>query len=172
MSNYHSQKACKDTDLYHAKTKAHFIIFGTCEQRIDRDEKKYVLNLHSSVIHRYLPEPEKNSLLFEMESVFPHEILIPKSNEYDGFKVASETIGFSSKHIMGLASLNSYDPFTSLKIHYSLFIETKEYIKIRKNIFVENIKALLPDKIAIECQMIMRHFFNKTAQRLSLTIAV
>ena len=111
---YYAKKVNLSSDeeikKYGLKSKASFIIFGRSRSQRKVQGRSYIaLNLRGMVFHKVVDENIHMNLEKEFTELFPSNLLIPEDNELFGFELTSQWIAMTSKYIIAIASMISWD---------------------------------------------------------------
>ncbi|MCJ7457629.1 MAG: hypothetical protein MUP17_01390 [candidate division Zixibacteria bacterium] len=140
------------------RAKAHFIIYGSCKQRLEKGNPHYYLSLDAVVIHKPIPPIVHDKFSQEFAELFPRRVLIPLENEISGFEITKDWIGLVARYIIGVAAFLSGEfPFSfelSKELHAQLKGVQTDILQIKK------IKARVPLLISESCLAIAnKHYF-------------
>jgi len=87
-------------------TKGIFYIYGNFKTRNEIDEK-YILTIHSIVLHKKIDKEKSTKLSREMSSILPREISFNLNQEVSGITITARSLYLASRYIVGIASLIS-----------------------------------------------------------------
>lgn len=108
-----------------AKSKAHFMIFGSLKKRFHKKKEHYIFNIDSIVRHAPIPQQISLQLANEMNEIFPKEIMIKQDNEYEGFQVSNEWTAIVTEHIIAVAAYLTGDFNLASRLHENIANELK-----------------------------------------------
>ncbi|MCJ7457617.1 MAG: hypothetical protein MUP17_01330 [candidate division Zixibacteria bacterium] len=128
------------------KADAHFIIYGSCKQRLEKGTPHYFMALEATVIHKPIPKVISDLFAQEFSELFPRRVAFPIADEISGFEVTKEWIGFIARYIIGIAAFLSEGFDLALELFKELDLELEQ---IDVNLTqIRKVKARLPQRIA------------------------
>lgn len=83
-----------------------FYIYGYFSVRTD-EEEKYILDIHSIVLHKKISKEKSNEISNNMNAVLPRKIIFNVNREVSGITVTAKTLYIGVRFIVGMASLFS-----------------------------------------------------------------
>jgi len=129
------------------KSRAHFIIYGTCKNRLENGKKCYFISSEATVIHhRSVPKIMSEQLSREFAELFPRRVIFPAENEISGFEITKEWMNLVVRYIIGIAAFLSGD----FDLSFDLFGELRRELKlVDPNILqIKKLKTRIPQRIS------------------------
>src|SRR5262245_48464277 len=93
-----------------AAMKCHILIYGRTRVRSINKENTNVLELHTAVAHKEIPQPVSDAFAKEMGELFlPAKVHTPTDNDVVVFELTAQCVNFAAQYFIALASFLSRD---------------------------------------------------------------
>lgn len=151
LPDHHAREIVNPDDAraYLARTRCHFIVYGSARMRRLDGADHHVLRMHGAVSHAPIADHIARQFSLEFGELLPGHsghLIISQENDLFSFEFTSRVINIVAKYIIGIAALLSGD----LAYAESLFLETEQLVA---NVTVElapliKIRSRLPSRLA------------------------
>ena len=149
LDQYQSNQAhaLKAAESIRKSCRAHVVIFGEANARIEHGKEFYVLKLEGIVTHAPIPLNTSHALATEMKAILPLKNKIEHDNEISGFEITSLQMGEAIKYVIATAALLTGDGFLAVGLLENIYNNRAQLTKHRNIKSIKKLMRMLPVRL-------------------------